>query len=73
MKRPMRSTLWEGDLKSYLIVSGLLFAVVGTAHLLRLFVERDQLSEPGFLVHNLALVLIGGGLGLWALRLRRRL
>ena len=73
MKRPMPSTLWEGDLKSYLIVSGLLFGVVGTAHLLRLFVERDQLSEPGFLVHNLALVVIGGGLGFWALRLRRRL
>ena len=58
-------------MKPYLIVSGTLFGLVGIAHLLRLFVERDQLSDPWFLAHNLALVIIGGGLAAWALQLLR--
>jgi hypothetical protein len=36
-------------MKAYLVVSGALFALVGIAHLLRLFVERDRLSDPWFL------------------------
>ena len=59
-------------MKAYLVVSGILFGVVGIAHLLRLFVERDQLSEAGFLAHNLALFIVGGGLAVWALLLLRR-
>ena len=59
-------------MKAYLVVSGALFGLVGLAHLLRLFVERDQLSDPWFLAHNLALVVVGGGLAVWALQLLRR-
>jgi len=59
-------------MKPYLVVSGALFGLVGSAHLLRLFVERDRLSEPWFLAHNLALVVITLGLAVWALQLLRR-
>jgi len=59
-------------MKVYLIVSGALFGLVGIAHLLRVFVERDRLSEPWFLAHNLALFVVGGGLAVWALQLLRR-
>ncbi len=59
-------------MKAYLVVSGVLFGVVAIAHLLRLFVERDQLSEPGFLVHNLALFMVAGAMALWALQSLRR-
>jgi hypothetical protein len=40
--------------------------------LLRLYAERDQLSDPWFLAHNLALFIVGGGLAVWALQLLRR-
>lgn len=62
-------------MKAYLVVSGVLFGLVGIAHVLRLFVERDRFSEPWFLTHNLALFVIGGGLAVWALKLlwRQRL
>lgn len=60
------------QMKTYLIVSGALFGLVGIAHLLRLFVERGQLSDPWFLAHNLALFVIGGGLAVAALQLLRR-
>jgi hypothetical protein len=59
-------------MKAYLVVSGALFGFVGIAHLLRLFVERDQLSDPWFLAHNFALVVLCGGLAVWALQLLRR-
>jgi hypothetical protein len=59
-------------MKAYLVVSGVLFGLVGIAHLLRLFVERDRLSDPWFLAHNLALFIVGGGLAVWALQLLRR-
>jgi hypothetical protein len=60
-------------MKAYLVVSGLLFGIVGIAHLLRLFFEGHPLSDPWFLGHNMALVLVGGGLAVWALRLLSRL
>jgi len=59
-------------MKAYLVVSGVLFGLVGIAHLLRLFVERDQLPDPWFLAHNVALIVIGVGLAVWALQLLRR-
>ena len=59
-------------MKAYLVVSGALFGVVGIAHLLRLFAERDRLSDAWFLGHNLALFVVGGGLAVWALQLLRR-
>ena len=59
-------------MKAYLIVSGVIFGLVGIAHLIRVFVEGHPLSDAWFLGHNLALVLIGGGLAVWALRLLMR-
>jgi hypothetical protein len=59
-------------MNAYLAVSGTLFGLVGIAHLLRLFVERDSLSDPRFLAHNLALFVVCGGLAIWALQLLRR-
>jgi hypothetical protein len=59
-------------MKAYLVVSGTLFGLVGFAHLLRLFVERDRLSDPWFFAHNLALFIVGAGLAVWALQLLRR-
>jgi len=59
-------------MKAYLVVSGVLFGLVGIAHLLRLFVEGHALSDPWFLAHNVALFLVGGGLAVWALRLLMR-
>jgi hypothetical protein len=57
-------------MKAYLIVTGSLFGLVGAAHLLRLFVEREHpWSDPGFLAHNVALFAIGGGIAFWAARL----
>jgi len=59
-------------MKAYLVVSGALFGLVAIAHLLRLFVERGQSSDPSFLAHNLALFIVGGALAVWALQLLRR-
>jgi hypothetical protein len=59
-------------MKAYLGISGALFGILGISHLVRLFVERDQSSDPSFLVHNLALFLVGGALAVWALQLLRR-
>lgn len=56
-------------MKAYLLVTGIIFAVVGIAHLSRLFVERHPLSDSWFLGHNVALFLVGGGLAVWAMRL----
>ena len=52
--------------KAYLGTTGILFALIGLAHLLRLFVEGHPLSDPGFLVENLALLLVCGGFAAWA-------
>ena len=56
-------------MKAYLIVTGTIFGLVGIAHLLRLFFEGHPLSDPWFLGSNLALVIIGGGIAVWAARL----
>jgi hypothetical protein len=56
-------------MKAYLVVTGGVFGLVGIAHLLRLFVEGQPLSDPWFLGHNVALFLVGGGLAVWATRL----
>jgi hypothetical protein len=60
-------------MKAHLVVTGTIFGLVGIAHLLRLFVERDQSSDPSFLAHNLALFIVGGGVAVWATRLAMRL
>ena len=58
-------------MKAYLVVSGVLFGLLGVLHLLHLF-EREGLSNPWFVAHNLALFIVGGGLAVWALLLLRR-
>jgi len=57
------------QMKAYLLVTGILFGGVGIAHLLRLFLEGHSPSDSGFLVHNLGLVIVCGGLAVWATRL----
>ena len=59
-------------MKAYLVVTGVIFGLVGIAHLLRLFVEGHPLSDPWFLGGNIALFIVGGGLAFWAMRLFRR-
>ena len=56
-------------MKSYLVVTGTIFGLIGVAHLLRLFVEGHPLSDSGFLMTNLALFIVGGALAVWAGRL----
>jgi hypothetical protein len=55
--------------KSYLIVTGSIFGLIGVAHLLRLFIEGRPLSDSWFLASNLALFMVGGGFAVWAGRL----
>ena len=56
-------------MKAYLTLTGVIFGVVGIAHLLRLFLEGHPLSDPRFLGSNLALFVVGGGIAVWAARL----
>jgi hypothetical protein len=56
-------------MKAYLIVTSGIFALIGVAHLLRLFIEGHSWSDPWFLGSNLSLFLAGGGIALWAMRL----
>jgi hypothetical protein len=56
-------------MKTYLVVTGSIFGLIGIAHLFRLFVEGHPLSDPWFLGSNLALFIVGGGLAVWATRL----
>ena len=60
-------------MKAYLAVTGAIFGLVGVAHLLRLFLEGQALSDPWFLGTNVALFVVCGGLAIWAIRLWMRL
>jgi hypothetical protein len=60
-------------MKSYLIVTGALFGLIGLAHLVRLFSGEYPLSDLWFLCTNLVVSLIGLGFAGWALRLLRGL
>lgn len=62
-------------MKAYLIVTGSMFGLVGTAHLVRLVVEggRSIFSDQGFLMHNLAIFAVGVGIAAWALMLVHRI
>jgi hypothetical protein len=60
-------------MRSYLIVTGALFGLIGLTHLARLFSGEYPLSDLWFLGTNLVVSLIGLGFGLWALRLLRGL
>jgi hypothetical protein len=62
-------------MKAYLFVTGSIFALLGVAHLLRLFLERGHTisADPWFFGGNLALFVLGGGIALWAVSLIGRL
>jgi len=59
-------------MKTYLITTGLLFALVAVAHVFRTFAEWPRLtSDPGFIIEGPGLGLLTAGLGFWAWRLLR--
>ena len=60
-------------MKSYLMVTGALFGLIGLAHLVHLFSGEQPLSDSWFLGTNLLVSLIGVGFAVWALRLLRSL
>ena len=57
-------------MKTYLVVTGSIFGLLGVAHLVRLFVEGR--ADPLFLAGNLAIFGIGVGVAVWAGLLLRR-
>jgi hypothetical protein len=61
-------------MKAYLICTGLIFAVLGVAQGVRLFVEGDHAgsTDSGFVLAHLALCLGGVGFAVWARSLLRR-
>ena len=58
-------------MQAYFLVTGAIFALIALAHLIRLIVEGQPGLDPGFLLGNLAIAVLGGGLALWAARLFR--
>lgn len=59
-------------MKSYLMTTGILFALVAVAHVLRTVAEWSRLStDPGFIVEGPGLAVLAGALGFWAWRLLR--
>lgn len=57
-------------MKAYLITTGILFGLVGLAHVLRTFAEWSRLtSDPGFIIEGPGLGLLGVALSFWAWRL----
>jgi hypothetical protein len=61
-------------MKTYLIVTGGLFGLIGITHLVRLFVEGESILANGaeFIATNLTLFVLGTGLAAWATLLWRR-
>ena len=56
-------------MKAYLITTGIVFALITVAHVLRVFAEGPRLAkDPLFLF----LTLLAAGLSVWAWRLLRR-
>ena len=53
-------------MKAYLGITGSVFALIGVAHVARLFVEGHPLSDSAFLAENLGLSLVCVGLAVWA-------
>lgn len=57
-------------MKSYLIVTGSLFALLALAHIARTFAESDRLTtDPWFLLQGPGIGAIGAALAIWAARL----
>jgi len=59
-------------MKPYLITTGLLFALLAAAHILRSIAEWPRLAtDPAFIVEGRGIGLVAAGFGLWAWRLLR--
>jgi hypothetical protein len=59
-------------MKRYLITTGLLFALLAAAHILRSIAEWPRLAtDPAFIVEGPGIGLVAAGFGLWAWRLLR--
>ena len=63
----------SNSLKAYLAITGLLFALLAVAHLLRTIAESSRLaSDPWFILEGPGIGLVAGGLCFWAWSLLRR-
>ncbi len=59
-------------MKAYLATTGVLFALLALAHLLRTVAESSRLtSDPGFIIEGPGIGIVAGALCLWAWRLFR--
>ena len=59
-------------MKSYLITTGSLFALVAVAHLFRTIAEWPRLTtDPGFILEGPGLGVLAAVIGFWAWRLLR--
>ncbi len=60
-------------MKAYLVVTGILFAVIAFAHLLRTIVEVERLkTDPWFVMQGPGLGFVAAFLSIWAWRLLLR-
>jgi hypothetical protein len=60
-------------MKAYLITTGMLFALLAGAHLLRTIAEWQRLAaEPSFIVEGPGIGVVAGALSFWSWRLLRR-
>ena len=55
-------------MKLYLIITGIIFALITIAHIVRMAVEPHVLTEPVYLL----LTLVSAALAIWAVLLLRR-
>lgn len=61
-------------MRRYLVTTGALFALLGTAHWLRTFSELPRLvEEPTFIIEGPGIAAIASALAIWAWRLQRSL
>jgi hypothetical protein len=58
-------------MRRYLATTGLLFALLGTAHWWRTFAEWPRLADPLFIVEGPGIGAIASALAIWAWRLQR--
>ena len=60
-------------MKSYLIITGALFGLLATAHLVRTIAEWSRLfAQPWFVLEGPGIGLVAGALCVWAVRLLLR-
>lgn len=59
-------------MKAYLITTGMLFALLASAHVVRTVAEWSRLStDPWFLLEGPGIGVVAGALSFWAFRLVR--